>query len=229
MKLQYLGDSKDCFKWDYHDYLTSALGYSTLNVVPMLTGSDKSGQGETHLEDSPFREQVIAFCRDLNQHQSLERIRKLPEATGARYCVELHRGQTYPYLTNHTRREYFSGFSAAKDQVLFLDPDNGFQPEKSFNNKHVLYSEVDAVLGQVSDKTVISVFQHFRRKSFEQDFACIEKRILRGYATALYWKFLMFVAVTKTKAMIEKVAAINRQYAKEVSGLRSRTDRVHVI
>lgn len=213
MKLQYLGDSKDSFKWDYHDYLTSALGYLTMNVVPMLTPDDNSNQGETHPELFPARKQVIDFCRDLRKHRSLELIQNLPVATGSKYRVELHKGQIH--LTNQTRGEYFSGFSTAEGQVLFVDPDIGFQPEKSFNSKHVLYSDVDAVLGQVPATTVISVFQHFRRKSFEEDFACIGKRIRRGHATALYWQSLMFVAVAETKAVIEKVAAINRQYAKQ--------------
>ena len=213
MKVQYLGDSKDSFKWDYHDYLTSALGYPTLNVVPMLTRDDNSGRGRTHPGLFPARKEVIDFCRNLKQHQSLEWIRELPMATGSKYRVELHKGQTC--LTNQTRRKYFSGFSVVEDQVLFLDPDIGFQPERSFSSKHVLYSDVDAVLGQVPHTTIISVFQHFRRKPFEQDFACIGKQIRRGYITALYWQFLMFVAVAEAKATIEKVAAINRQYAEE--------------
>ena len=37
MKLQYLGDSKDSFKWDYHDYLATSLKFSTLKVIFMMT------------------------------------------------------------------------------------------------------------------------------------------------------------------------------------------------
>jgi hypothetical protein len=47
MKRQYLGDSKDCFKWDYHDYLMSALGYKILNILLMMTPDDKSNDGKT--------------------------------------------------------------------------------------------------------------------------------------------------------------------------------------
>jgi len=32
MKLQYPGDSKDGFKWDYHHFLMEALGYSRLKL-----------------------------------------------------------------------------------------------------------------------------------------------------------------------------------------------------
>ena len=40
MKLQYLGDSKDSFKWDYHHFLMEALGYSQLTIAWMLTPDD---------------------------------------------------------------------------------------------------------------------------------------------------------------------------------------------
>ena len=33
MKLQYLGDSKDSFKWDYHDVLSTHLDVETLVVA----------------------------------------------------------------------------------------------------------------------------------------------------------------------------------------------------
>jgi len=31
MKRQFLGDSNDSFKWDYHDYLATRLGYPQLS------------------------------------------------------------------------------------------------------------------------------------------------------------------------------------------------------
>lgn len=37
MKLQYLGDSKDSFKWDYHHFLVDALGYRHFQIVWMMT------------------------------------------------------------------------------------------------------------------------------------------------------------------------------------------------
>jgi hypothetical protein len=113
MKLQYLGDSKDSFKWDYHDYLTSALGYSTLTYVPMLTPDDNSRHGKTPPQLFPAKKCVIDFCRDLRQHQNLELIRNLPLATRSGYRVELHKGQTR--LTNQTRTDYFSGLSPAEE------------------------------------------------------------------------------------------------------------------
>ena len=51
MKLQYLGDSKDAFKWDYLDFLAKQMGMSELLIVPMLTPEEtnkkKKNEGQT--------------------------------------------------------------------------------------------------------------------------------------------------------------------------------------
>jgi len=95
---------------------------------------------------------------------------------------------------------------------LFLDPDNGFEPEHSNSEKHVLYSDIDTILKQISHESVISVFQHFRRLPFEKDFARIKDRLASVYVAAVSWQSLMFVSIAKTKQTIEKVIAANYQY-----------------
>lgn len=213
MKLQFLGDSKDSFKWDYHDYLTSTLGYPALNVILMLTPDDNSKQGKTKPELFPARKAVIDFCTELRKEQNIQLIKMLPLRTGSTYSVELHKGETH--LTNGNRREYFTGIQGEKKQVVFLDPDNGFEPEKSSNKQHALYKDVNSVLDQISDEAVISVFQHFRRIRFDDDFTRIKERIHSGHATAIYWHFLMFVAISKSIDAIKNVLAINRQYRQD--------------
>jgi hypothetical protein len=37
MKRQYLGDSKDSFKWDYLHFFVEKLGYSQLKIAWMMT------------------------------------------------------------------------------------------------------------------------------------------------------------------------------------------------
>lgn len=210
VKLQYLGDSKDSFKWDYHDYLVSALGYRWLNVALMLTPDDGGTHGTTEATRFPARPTILDFCRDLRSDRNVERLKTLPKSTGGDYSVQLH--QDGGRLTN--RQDYFSGFDADLEQVVFLDPDNGFEPEKSYDDKHVRYLDVTRILGQLSDTSVISVFHHFRRVRFHNDFARIKPHLgTNCYATAVYWHSLMFVAVGKSKRSIEAVAAVNQKYA----------------
>jgi hypothetical protein len=215
MKLQYLGDSKDSFKWDYHDYLTSNLGYSYLNILLMMTPDDQSNDGKTSPSGFPARAKIIDFCEALKGHRNLDLITELPIRTGSKYIVKLHKPNIY--ITNKNRTSYFSDIAIENKQVVFLDPDNGFQPNKKFNEKHVLYSEVDSLLKQISSGSVISVFQHFRRVPFVKDFESIKRCLSEFsicYTTAICWHYLMFVCLSKSKETIEKVLRINENYAK---------------
>lgn len=212
MKLQYLGDSKDSFKWDYHDYLTSELGYPLFNITLMMTPDDGGNDGKSHPSLYPARNEVIEFCHDLRNSRSIETIKTLPKATGASYEVVFHKGDEY--INNVNRNEYFSDFNNTVDQLVFIDPDNGFEPEKSFNEKHVLYNDISNILGQLSDESVVSVFQHHRRKSFVNDYARIKERLGVCYSTAIYWHSIMFVVISKSEYALKRVISANIKYEK---------------
>jgi hypothetical protein len=212
MKLQYLGDSKDSFKWDYHDFLLSQLDYSIFNIALMMTPDDGGNDGQSHPSLFPARKEIVDFCHDLRRSRSIEAIKALPEKTGESYEVLLHNGGVH--LHNANRREYFSGLNNSEQQVVFLDPDNGFEPEKSCSEKHVAYRDISQLLEQTSHDSVISVFQYFRRKSFPRDFARIRERIQSGHSAAIYWHSLMFVVVSKSETVIQRVVSANENYAK---------------
>ncbi len=212
MKLQYLGDSKDSFKWDYHDYMVTELGYPLFNIALMLTPDDGGNDGKSHPSIFPARMEIIEFCHRLRKKRSIESIKLLPATTGALYEIAFH--MNIDYFNNSNRIEYFSGLNEKDSQVLLLDPDNGFEPEKSLNKKHVSYSDISKVLAQISEESVVSVFQHQRRKSFNEDFLRIRERIQSGYTTAIYWHSLMFVAISKSEQVLNRVMEVNEKYAK---------------
>ena len=211
MKLQYLGDVKDCFKWDYLDYLVSELGYRYLNIAFMMTPDDSSRDG--NLEPSGFdaRRGIVEFCKELQQNRSLDYVKKLPEVSGSTYSIAFHKDSAL--FKNNERFEYFSGIDGKEDQVFFLDPDNGFEPEKSCNEKHVKYSDIEEILGRLSEKSIVVVFQHHRRKAFSDDFMGIKERITSGYTTAIYWQSLMFVAISKSEEVMEGIIEANQKYS----------------
>ena len=211
MKRQYLGDSKDSFKWDYHDYLMSELKYRYFNVALMLTPDDTTNEGKTKPESFKAKASILRFCNDLQEGcKVIEKIQKLPRYTGADYQVNFHKDEVI--FTNKERMGYFAGFNADFDQIVLLDPDNGFEPEKSCRYKHVSYTDVARILEQVTQNSVVTVFQHFRRKSFPTDYERIKQR-LGGYpSTAIYWNSLMFVAISRSESVINKVKLINKKY-----------------
>lgn len=211
MKRQYLGDSKDSFKWDYHDYLMSELKYQYFNLALMLTPDDTTNEGKTKPESFKAKRSILRFCNDLREgNDVIENIQKLPQYTGARYQVKFHKGEAI--FTNKARMEYFTGFNADLDQIVLLDPDNGFEPEKSCHYKHVSYTDVVKILEQVTQNSIVTIFQHFRRKSFSMDYERIKQRLGPYPSTAIYWNSLMFVVVSRSKTVINRIKGINERY-----------------
>ena len=75
------------------------------------------------------------------------------------------------------------------------------------------YTFLFEYLGYLNDTSVISVFQHHRRKSFPDDFARIKERLISGYCTAIYWHSIMFVSISKSANTINQVVTANKKYA----------------
>ncbi len=212
MKRQYFGDSKDSFKWDYLHFLVEALGYSQLKIAWMMTPDDDGPDGRTSPELFPARPEVLRFCKSLRFTRDPALLSGLPATTDAPYVVSLHNPNEN--LNGGNRESYFSGIESGPDQVLFLDPDNGFEPERSFSVKHVLYSDVDRIIKTISPGSVLTVFQHHRRKKFPDDFARIRERLQSGYSAAIFWHSLMFVSVSSSPVTINRVCELNREYSK---------------
>ena len=219
MKTQYLGDAKDSFKWDYHDYVTHALGFSQLTLVLMLTEDDTSADGQKPPEHYPARAEVVQFCHTLQKHRTLRWLRRLPEQTGGAYSVALHNGSRR--FTADSRRMYFEGMQGNVNQVVFVDPDTGFEPENSrYSEKHVRFCEVNRLVEQISPESVVSVFQHARRfqskRAFAKRYAAI-RRHLQGFSTALYWDVsVMFILLSRSEQVIRHVRRITEEYRRAV-------------
>lgn len=226
MKLQYLGDSKDAFKWDYLDFLARKMAMD-LHVIPMLTPDDDSSQGNTPHSAFPASGDVGMFCDWLGKKKELEKIRKLPQYTGDGYEVRLHK-PTVEFL-NSEREEYFGDIECVshQKQIVFLDPDVGFQPARA-NEKHVKYSDMKIIWPQIHDESVIVVFQHGRRDgvSFCQRHEEIRgglNRVGNFHTTALFWSNkLMLVAIGKSSEQIKQTRVANIKYTREKHQRRGR-------
>jgi len=211
MKIQFLGDARDAFKWEYQDHLVKCLGYPVLQIVPMLTADDGSNDGKTHPTQFPADPVFHNFCLQLRQSRSLEDLYDLPSLTDADYRVALHRPDE-PF-TDGSRGSYFSGIASESDQVVFVDPDTGFEP-KWGNETHVGYSDIEATLDQVTDDAVVSVYQHHRQGiSWPDIVADIRGHYPADQCAVIYGYSVMFVTISKSPSVIESVAEANAGYA----------------
>ena len=106
MKLQYLGDARDSFKWHYHDHLVKGIDARHLDIIPMLLPNDDTGQGNIHARTYQSTPEIQSFCEHLRKNQYLDSLRKLPEFTGSKYRVRLHK----PY-------QYYNFIGSSPDRV----------------------------------------------------------------------------------------------------------------
>ena len=215
MKCQYLGDSKDSFKWDYLDFVVQFLALPQLRIAWMMTPDDSGSDGDTKPELFPARPEIVEFCKSLITTRNPEQLVELPAATGAHYSVAFHKAKWD--FSRCDRNSYFTGFDYGTENLLFLDPDNGFEPEKSHSKKHVLYTDIDRIIKSISHHSIVTIFQHFRRVSFPNDFAHIRNQLLSGHSCAVYSGHLMFVNVSSSLQTIRKVAKTNEQYARNIN------------
>lgn len=236
MKLQYLGDSKDCFKWDYLNFLMSKLGYPVLNVVPMMTSQDGGSHGRTKADEfkNPKKE-ILCLCSELNKikksrqkkitgdnkraiQKFIDSVKCLPRRMSLSYRVEFHKAEEF--ITANNRQSYFEGFDNTWKQIVFVDPDTGFEP-KECSREHIKYVELVQILEAISDDSIVLVFQNFRRKNFEKDFKEIAKRITEearttASPTAVYWDGkVMFVSIAKSESLRKRLIRVNGEYANQ--------------
>ena len=215
MKLQYLGDSRDAFKWDYLDFLAKHTESPELVIIPMLTPSDESGQGGDPPNNFSSSPEIQRFCRDLQEDRKLKQLCNLPEYTSGKYKVRLHRDSAI--FVDEQREQYFSDIKSAGKDVLFLDPDVGFMPSVA-SDQHVEYSDIRNIHDNMDESAVIVVFQYFPRIRFCQNYEEISNRLdnkIKCHKTALFWNGrVMFVIIGKTKEQINQVHKINESYQK---------------
>ena len=219
MKQQYLGDSKDAFKWDYLDYLTKKLQSDYLDIIPMITPNDSTGEGKTLPYSFPASSPILRFCKDLRK-DGIEFLSQLPEYIDGKYKIRLHKLECEFVNSENKRMEYFSDIPLEQGQIWFFDPDTGFAPQTA-KAEHLKYSDIMNIWARFHEDAVIVVFQHAWRYYNLKPFGKLYQEIIESltnlpvncHATALYWSGrLMFVVIGKNKKRIEQVRTINECY-----------------
>lgn len=203
MKLQYLGDVRDSFKWDLLHWLCTEAEppYQRLLFVPLLTPDDVHQQDGriSHLRFK-CRPEIRGLVASLAQQpKSFEPLRMLGHIGGSRsFEVVLYRPDAH-VEHGSTRHAYWEEIGAlvTPDTLVFLDPDNGFETKTRAGPKWVRHREVEEVLSHGAE---VAVYQHRpQRRPWEQVFAGLAARLDYSlYAAAAYEPNLAFVLLART-------------------------------
>lgn len=222
MKLQYLGDARDAFKWDLLHWICtrSSPPFSSLTFVPLLTPDVKgSNEGRTPHHWFHCREFIRSFIISLRiEPRSLARIPKLGTAEPSkRFHVSVFSPEKI--IDSGTKRaEYWSGFEpdGIKNSVVFYDPDNGFETETQHGTKWIRHGELEDLFDRLPETSVVVVYQHRPHRKWPDLFAELSGKL--GYvhtAIAVHESNLAFVAMAGNGAAGQRVATAIQSYTEQ--------------
>ena len=217
MKLQYLGDSRDSFKWDLLHYLVTECDFARLYFVPFLTRDDReSRDGNTPPHSFPCRQEILAFNRNLRESRDLNDIGDLGTLDArSQFEVSLFHPERHvePGLD---RGRYLVDFEpqTLDKTLVFFDPDNGFETETRRSVKWVRFSEIKDTLLKMPENSAIAVYQHRPRlRPWEAKFPLLFADLKYApFAFAIYEANLAFVLLSKSEETHEKLTGATRLY-----------------
>jgi hypothetical protein len=223
MKLQYLGDARDAFKWDVLHWICtrSSPHFEELVFVPMLTPDiAQSNEGKTPHERFACRDFIRPFVDSL-QHEprSLGRIAALgsaefntPAFRVSLFAPSGHIGE------GEQRAQYWSGFAPEKytNAVVFFDPDNGFETKTQHATKWVRHLELKHFLSRLPETSVAVIYQHRPRRKWVDLFADLKDSLSYAHtAVAVHESNLAFVAIAGNAPAGRRIVAAINSYADE--------------
>ena len=219
MKLQYLGDSRDAFKWDLLHFIC-AHPVSQLNrlvYVPMLTPDDPNPtDGRTHHSRFPVRPELSEFIAELGRTpRSLLQITRLGR---------LQNDNNFPVLIwpseafmgkAAAREDYWMRWSARNNDhsLVFFDPDNGFETKTQRATKWVRHEELKSFLEDLPESAAIVVYQHRPRRKWADLFADLQRKLTYApHVLEAHEASLAFVFLTKSAETAERISRLLEEY-----------------
>jgi hypothetical protein len=206
MKLQYLGDVRDAFKWDLLHWICTRAEprFSRLLFVPLLTPDDPIPRdGRISHVRFQCRPEIRSIVHALaGKPRSFETLRALGRMEpGREFEVVLYRPDLQVSV-GPARNAYWDGIESylKPDNLIFLDPDNGFETKTRNAAKWVRHREVRELLSHVPSAGGVAIYQHRpQRRPWTEVFEALSGQLdYTSYAAAVYEANLSFVVLTKT-------------------------------
>jgi hypothetical protein len=224
MKLQYLGDYRDAFKWDLLHWLCSTSGNETASLlfVPLLTPDDPSPRdGRVPHDRFLARPEVQQFVAGL---------KGTPRGLGAivdlgalqptkRFQVSIHAPDRF-VASGRGRPGYWRGIDYPSKSVVFLDPDNGFETRTRKGTKWVRHDEVKWLLAELPRSSVLVVYQHRPHRTWDDVLGDLSQ-VLRyaAHASATYDSSLAFIIIGNAGTAARRFSDAAMRYAKQHSAI----------
>ncbi len=212
MRLQFLGDSRDAFKWDLLQWLVTRAQppFSQLLFVPMLTPDvPGSRHGRTPAARFPARPVVLDFVGQLRgTPEGVEAVRRLGRIeAGSTFEVRIHAPRSF-VPEGPARPQYWQDLEPAglENTLVFLDPDNGFETKSQKGDRWVLDAEIHHLLNALPASSAVVVYQQRPRLPWREVFRILAPRLdYAVYASAVHNAALAFVLLAGGRAAAERL------------------------
>jgi hypothetical protein len=228
VKLQYLGDSRDAFKWDLLHWLCTRAepAFARLLFIPLLTPDDPVPRdGRTPHARFPCRPLIRRFVAGLAAApRSLEHLIALGRLEPD-HPLEVTVAQADVYIEGGWRRSTYWDWCKPEqytDTLVFLDPDNGFETRSQHGPKWVRHDEVKWLLEVLPASSAVAVYQHRPRQRWAEFLARLATRLdYARYAQAVYEAHLAFLLLSCSPSAAERAARAVGTYIEGRTGVRT--------
>jgi hypothetical protein len=168
LKNQYFGDKRDLLKYSLLEMLATRLpNINQLTCIWLLTAPAVNNDGNRFAlprQDASRLELFLHECvakgrRDVRNFASY--------MDGSRLRYFSYGDEASSYFSDKDRTAYFGALppAALKRSIVFFDPDNGLEPDKSCRAAHLRYEELASVFARMDQFSVAVVYQHLPRRS----------------------------------------------------------------
>lgn len=227
MKNQYFGDVADLFKYDLIYRIVKGIPYERFTFVTMLTERDRSNEGNQldYSKGAGYKNTELLRHLDYCVRHDRRNVCEIESYFEDRDIGITLYGREETFSVR-TREEYFRRIDPQllTDTLVFVDPDIGFQIQKS-REKHILYSEVTSLVDRMSNETILMVFQHFSpRMPHELTINKVLNNLLETIEHVPIWicdSKIAFFFLTKDSAVEQSLARVIKEYLYEYPKLKS--------
>jgi hypothetical protein len=166
VRLQFLGDARDAFKWDFIHFLVTGANpaFRRLVFVPMLTPDDPgSTHGQLPASRYDCEPQIRVFMNRLREEpRTMARVAELGRLPGLpRFRVAVHAPSRF--LGFGWERSAYWRSLVDRDMegaVVLIDPDNGLEGRQQAGPLHIRCGELQRILDSSKPPPVVAVYQH---------------------------------------------------------------------
>ncbi|MFH1169328.1 MAG: hypothetical protein V1691_01405 [Chloroflexota bacterium] len=221
MKNQYFGDKRDLFKYDLVMEIMRAGLVPHFMYIPMLATDDGSGDGKLDLTGAKagFRNRELKGFLETCVREGRRDVRQM-EGFFRQKGIDIH--LLAREFSHENRQVYFEG--ARKEllpgSLILVDPDIGMAVNRP-GEKHILYREAKDMYWQMSDDSILMLYQHFPREEHHAYLyrmsEAIAEKISGEEPVCIDDNETIFFFLTKDEALEGSLMEVVRNYSESYS------------